>query len=670
MTQYIKAPFNFVPLNEKVFFPGWADQVSHDIPFSDGESGEIELELEAMTPVFVRNGHTQSDAETKNDEYVSFSKYANGNYFIPGTSVKGMIRNVLEIMSFGKMNKISNNRYSIRDLQSKEYMNFFQGREVYCGWMKKINEHQVAIYDHGIPRRISHQQLDKIWRTDFSQRFKNSLLLKSDFNRTALYKIELANGKNFVVRYSEKPMNEQNSVDKRVRVIIDSQGEFEGTIVLTGQSSARKDKGDKNRDGSVVEKGSCKCFEFVFPNKKSKEPFILEMYDEQGLYKDFDFIHKESIDWKYWKRELFEGKSVPVFFVKESNKLMHFGLTNLYRLPFQKRIKEYLPSSHNEHKHDLADCIFGCTTLKGRVQFSNFSLQKGKIHTEILKPYMGSPKPTYYPIYVVQNGNNGYPSKLFNTMLHENAKLKGWKRYPVHSTIKDFKLPEGFKEEKLSPFCPIETGSKFKGTIRFHNLKKAEIGALINSLTLKNEGFHSVGFAKAYGFGKIQIKITKNKEIREPLEEYSKAFELLMSDEIPDYLKSNELKEFKLMSKPQETKVPLEYMPLPDFIEHKRQKVNHRTKELEKTGQFLEYYSNLIVKRSPDENPQKEFEAIISFVQKPIIKATLCESKDLNSKLLEDVPAKISLKKGDKIWVKKVMKGGNIKSLSFVRISK
>lgn len=104
MTLYIKAPFNFVPLNEKVFFPNWADQVSHDIPFSDGESGVIELELEAMTPIFVRNGHTKEDAEAKNDDYISFSKDSDGNYFIPATSVKGMIRNVLEIISFGKMN--------------------------------------------------------------------------------------------------------------------------------------------------------------------------------------------------------------------------------------------------------------------------------------------------------------------------------------------------------------------------------------------------------------------------------------------------------------------------------------------------------------------------------------------------------------------------------------
>jgi len=70
----IKAPFNFVPLSDKVFFPDWADKISHDIPFEDGVSGTIELTLTAKTPIFVRNGHTQADAGEKNDNYKSFSK--------------------------------------------------------------------------------------------------------------------------------------------------------------------------------------------------------------------------------------------------------------------------------------------------------------------------------------------------------------------------------------------------------------------------------------------------------------------------------------------------------------------------------------------------------------------------------------------------------------------
>ena len=67
----IKAPFNFVPLSEKVFFPDWADQISQDIPFSDGLSGTIELKITAESPIFVRNGYNREDKEAKNADYKS-----------------------------------------------------------------------------------------------------------------------------------------------------------------------------------------------------------------------------------------------------------------------------------------------------------------------------------------------------------------------------------------------------------------------------------------------------------------------------------------------------------------------------------------------------------------------------------------------------------------------
>jgi len=57
----VKAPYNFVPLNEKVFFPDWADLVSHDIPFKNGLSGKIELEITAETPIFIRKPYEEGD---------------------------------------------------------------------------------------------------------------------------------------------------------------------------------------------------------------------------------------------------------------------------------------------------------------------------------------------------------------------------------------------------------------------------------------------------------------------------------------------------------------------------------------------------------------------------------------------------------------------------------
>ena len=71
----MKSPFNFVPVSEKVYFPDWSEQISHDVPFSDGVSGIIHLHITTHTPTFVRNGHTKEDANNKNETYPKFNTH-------------------------------------------------------------------------------------------------------------------------------------------------------------------------------------------------------------------------------------------------------------------------------------------------------------------------------------------------------------------------------------------------------------------------------------------------------------------------------------------------------------------------------------------------------------------------------------------------------------------
>ena len=59
----IKAPFNFIPLNNRVFQPSWAPFISHDIPFANGLSGTINYELTAAAPIFVRNGGAPKNSQ-------------------------------------------------------------------------------------------------------------------------------------------------------------------------------------------------------------------------------------------------------------------------------------------------------------------------------------------------------------------------------------------------------------------------------------------------------------------------------------------------------------------------------------------------------------------------------------------------------------------------------
>jgi len=134
----IKAPFNFVPVSDTVFTPDWADQISQDIPFEDGMSGTIELKITAETPIFIKTGQRRD----QKDEDNSFSN-VNGEYFIPGTSLKGSIRNVLEIMSFGKMDHVENKKFTFREGKNKK----LYSNSIYETMPKKHLNNEIDLAD-------------------------------------------------------------------------------------------------------------------------------------------------------------------------------------------------------------------------------------------------------------------------------------------------------------------------------------------------------------------------------------------------------------------------------------------------------------------------------------------------------------------------------------------
>ena len=666
----IRAPFNFVPVSDFVFSPEWADKISQDIPFEDSEDGVIELELKSETEIYVRNGHKR-DIEKDDDEYLKFS-HINGNPFIPSTSIKGSIRNVLEIISFGKMGLVSDDRYSIRDLQLKKYLGFFQNSDVHCGWMSLIDEDRVEIEDCGIPRRISHKDLDKAWGTNFYTLFADEELLKNDENRTALFKIKKCENKQKTWHFRELPLNSQNAVDKRIKVVFDNEGSLKGTIVVTGQPSARKER-ILNSDGTIKKKASGKAYEFVFP-EDLVGVFSLDMNDPSGLYKDFEFIYKESVDWAYWKRILHKGGKVPVFFSLKNGSLLHFGLSYLYKLPFKKRVKGYLSPNHKAIKPDLASCIFGYTnpsnSLKGRVQFSHCFLISGQESSSVTKLYLGSPKPTYYPVYIVQKGKDGYPEDDFKTFLDEDAKIKGWKRYPVNSEIKDYTPLATIKPENLSCFVALNPDSVFSLKIRFHNLRKCEIGALLQAIMPSTTFSHSIGLAKPFGFGRVSVNNVILSGCKFEQEVYTTSFKQLMEEAISGYSKSPQLNELRLMGIPQSTKVPLVYMPLKEFVEKKKQKRDNNGRgALINTGEYLEYYSGLIKRdKEPSLNDDNLTEAEVVIFKRPVFLVKLTTGDDKRNFSIDNFPERVKLYKGDKIVVKRILKGGNLKGLAFVRI--
>lgn len=96
----ITASYNFVPLSSWVHIPEWAAAVSHDLPFEDGLCGELSIEIIAETPILIGSEKAAGSGA------VHPCRLPDGAYAIPGASLKGMIRNVLEIAAFGRMRAV------------------------------------------------------------------------------------------------------------------------------------------------------------------------------------------------------------------------------------------------------------------------------------------------------------------------------------------------------------------------------------------------------------------------------------------------------------------------------------------------------------------------------------------------------------------------------------
>jgi len=534
---YIKSPFNFVPVSKNVYFPNWAEQISHDVPFSDGISGVIHLKIKNHTPMFVRNGHTKMDAENNTAEYRSFSNVSN-QYFIPATSIKGEVRNVLEILSFSKMDVDHNALFAQREWNNPELYSI-KGNQLHilCGWLKRKGD-DYEIINCGKPYRISHKDIDKHIGSNILERYFSK---KQDFNlneayeefdpKTTTFKYHLLEEVNAKLENLSFEKDEKNCTKYNPRkVFVSESGHITGTIVLTGQPDKWTD-----RDDSEIGKQQGKYYEFVFANNEEiKGKKIFEVTKE--TFEHYKFIYQDSKDWERIRKKIESEQGVPVFFRVENSKIKDFGMAYLYKLPYERTPYETLPNAHRSGAPDLAQCIFGYISkdksLKGRVQFSHaFSTDARQDDNVVL--VLNSPKASYYPIYIKQSGQNGITAK-YDT--YNDGDLSGWKRYYIRKST----WSKAMEKEKLNTVIhPIKGGATFHCNITFHNLRPVELGALLSALTFHNTPncYHSLGQAKPYGFGKVSYEITgfdcdgdaKNKE------DYMACFEYAITKNLSKY---------------------------------------------------------------------------------------------------------------------------------------
>lgn len=586
----ITAPYNFVPLNKEIFYPKWSnvfkedrngkkihDFPVHNVPFGDGESGEIDIKIFTHSPIFIRDHH-QDSAEyytRKNDKDIKISKefcYAKEEdgakrFYIPASSIKGMIRNIVEIMSFSRI-KIDEKEHKktmgVRDMTNQKLLvgtasgllrqtnikngdkKFYEDTNIGYGFLKIHQDGNGYLDDYGNPRTIDGREIKKAYSKYW---FKEEDLFKKYKTIEPYSKIKVNLSTVDVCSKHGKVLG------KKKIATYDSSGEE----AIIFQNNYIKRKGHEFvLAKSDIKKRDIKIQDKVFKNFKS-------VYFSEGS----EHTHKLG---KFWKKESKSdtGKmyGIPVFYRRNKNgEINAIGLTQLFKLAYNQTIYDAARQYVQKDKIDLAETIFGTEkdkiSLKGRIYFShmksNIVRYEKDDKVESKEEILGSPNPSYYPNYIEQTDLRDENLINYKTLMDSDATIRGYKRYPLQNQIQSHGLAENKdgKENKdiATKFKPLQKGVKFSGKLRFHNLKKEELGAILSALTFHGQNgkyFHNIGMAKPLGYGKIEIKLEYKKSLNYTQKEYLEAFENMMNawdkKEFEKWRQSKQLKELFSMS--------------------------------------------------------------------------------------------------------------------------
>ena len=466
----LTSPYNFVPINTWVYCPKWDAYISQDIPYEDGEDGYIEVLFKNVSPLFTRNGARIEKDRDKIETESSYVIDADGNkrYFIPGTTIKGMLRGTLEIMAFGKMTEkehYTNRWFGQRNVTNSGYREIVE--DGVPGWLtKKEGHYNLALcigYDrdqHKVPMselrdKYRYESSKNIWETNCS-------LASEDRNglKCPVYP-------------------EYNKAGRRFN------------IVCTGNMKKKK-------------------YEQLFPVEV--EPAI-RLSDK--TVEAFMTVYENTPGFNDFVKALDNGERVPVFYLNSGEvDFPVIGLSKMFRIPCKLSMTDLICHEQKiveTSRLDLCEVMFGTVSnveggksLKGRIQVGHAFAQRLVTTAELkqVEGIMGQPKASYYPLYIKQDKN---PYKTYDT----GNSLAGRKLYRIHNGSSTTELPPVNEENKnmKTLFYALPAGLTFKLRINFHNLKKVELGALLSALTLHETkgAYHNIGLAKGFGYGKIEV---------------------------------------------------------------------------------------------------------------------------------------------------------------------
>jgi CRISPR-associated protein (TIGR03986 family) len=519
-----------VPLPERVFSVADGIEVKaekikpwemHSRFVSGTYNGWIDLNIETLTPLFIRGAMTRNadvgwddrDARLRPHPYTA----PDGTPVIPGSSLRGMVRNLVEIIAFAKVQPVTHVKPFFRSLNKDRI-----GRAYSLLMLANRQKPKAGllIVKKSGEKLISPRRVVQVLRTMLKEK---DIQVCGNANSQPEWRrqyqpcwVKLAPG-------NDGRLARDFRMDRP-----DDAGWQQGTLVLTGHVENKR-------------------HEFVFLASKEEAETEVEIPDEV-----WDRFHDEGQITR-WQQQAFPADrpdrmcrkapghlrdGEPVFFLTdEQGKVKFLGRPQMFRLPYDLSPLALIPETIRHASLDLAEAMFGCvsteeglnnepTSIKGRVYFDDVyavgNQPQGGWYEEVLVPMvLSSPKPTTFQHYLTQDGSGG-KEDLTTYLKEDSTTIRGHKLYwhrwdekrgtdQIKETGKNYTSilrdlqSEAPNDKNHTLIRPVKPGIAFQGRVWFENLTDLELGALLEALQIPDGCCHRLGMGKPLGLGSVRL---------------------------------------------------------------------------------------------------------------------------------------------------------------------
>ncbi len=480
MPNKARAPYNFVPFSNRILtrYASEDELPRHDRIDPELKSGEIHVTMIADTPVFVSDGNKH------------FYRTPDNTSAIPGSTVRGLVRENMQILGFGRVRAgedLDDYQIFFREMAAARGSTGNDLKQYYHDVLDVQSRKSPSGKTYSIPENVLCGYLCRKGNSYFIKPTNGKYLRIS---RSHPFFKEVGQDAARTMKVSYTSNGDAIKDIKRGNI----SGMMQGTLLFTGRPVGRIPN-----------------HLYVFPEADSNaEPVPISETDEISYKQDWEARQnslKAYYDVNFWALPK-EGEEKPVFYIRHEEHT-YFGMSLFLRIGYRHSMAEGLPDKHKEKaggELDYPHAILGFAdkdrAFRSRVSFEDFRLISETKESNEIKTVLGEPKPSWYTGYVTDAKN----------YTDDDFKLRGYKQYWLHEA-EAAKPPEGKEDAAfLSTLRPLPEESKFSGVIRYKNLNEDELGLLLWTLRLDDGCYQSLGMGKPYGFGRMRVEIDSLRE--------------------------------------------------------------------------------------------------------------------------------------------------------------